>query len=212
MSKQLNRVAALAAALTISTPVIGLPQSSTPPGSSTYTWLGELVSVDTTAHKLTVKPRVAEPNAVAALKQFKAGDSVLVAWSGLDDYSDAVREVRPAASHQKVSENLAIPAEFVSAEGQNQSVTIRVKVPESGLAALKAVKPGEWVVVTSRHRPAGDAEAVVSVRPYATSTGTSTSSTTTNTSPGTGTSPNTSSSTSTSSVTSASTNTDTSRK
>jgi len=209
MSKQLNRVAALAAVLTISTPVIGLPQSSTPPGSSTYTWLGELVSVDTTAHKLTVKPRVAEPNAVAALKQFKAGDSVVVAWSGLDDYSDAVREVRPAASHQKVSENLAIPAEFVSAEGQNQSVTIRVKVPESGLAAVKGVNPGEWVVVTSRHRPASDADAVVSVRPYAMST----SSTNTNTSPGTtGTSPTTTSSTSTSSVTSASTNTDTSRK
>ena len=45
-------------------------------------------------------------------------------------------------------------------------ITIRVKVPESGLTAVKASKPGEWVTVTSRHRPASDAEAVVAVKPW----------------------------------------------
>ena len=66
-----------------------------------------------------------------------------------------------------MSRSLVLPAELVSTEAPNQYVTIRVKVPEGGVAALKAVKPGEWATVTSRHRPSTDAEAVVTVKPYA---------------------------------------------
>jgi hypothetical protein len=43
-------------------------------------------------------------------------------------------------------------------------------VPESALAAIKTVKPGEWVTVTSRHKPTTDDDAVVAVKPYAAST------------------------------------------
>jgi hypothetical protein len=43
-------------------------------------------------------------------------------------------------------------------------------VPESGLAAITTVKPGEWVTVTSRHKPTTDDDAVVAVRPYGAST------------------------------------------
>jgi len=70
-----------------------------------------------------------------------------------------------------------MPAELVSPEATNQYVTLRVKVPEAALAAIKSVKPGEWVTVTSRHRPASEAEAVLAVKPYnesATKTSTST--------------------------------------
>jgi hypothetical protein len=59
-----------------------------------------------------------------------------------------------------------LPAELVSTEAPNQYVTIRVKVPESGLSAINTVKPREWVTVTSRHRPSTDDEAIVAVRPY----------------------------------------------
>jgi hypothetical protein len=59
-----------------------------------------------------------------------------------------------------------LPAELVSTEAPNQYLTIRVKVPESVLSAINTVKPGEWVTVTSRHRPSSDDEAVVAVRPY----------------------------------------------
>jgi hypothetical protein len=45
-----------------------------------------------------------------------------------------------------------------------------VPVPESGFAAIKTVKPGEWVTVTSRHQPSTEDDAVVSVRPYGAST------------------------------------------
>jgi hypothetical protein len=158
-----------AIALTLSGSVLGLAQSS-PPTSDTYTWNGEFVSLDTTAKTMTVKARVAYQEAIAELKHFKAGDRVWIVWSGIHDSSDAVRQVRRSETGRKIDENLVLPAELVTTEAANQYLTIRIKVPESGLAAIKTVKPGEWVTVTSRHQPSTDDEAVVSVRPYGTST------------------------------------------
>jgi hypothetical protein len=122
--------------------------------------------------KMNVKPRVAYPEAMAELKQFKPGDSVVVLWSGVHDYSDAVRQVRRAETNHKIDENLMLPAEFVAAGTPDSSVTIRVKVPQSSLSAIKALKPGEWVTVTSRQRPATEAESVVAVRKYGSTTST----------------------------------------
>ena len=108
------------------------------------------------------------------MKQFKAGDRVWILWSGIHDYSDAVRQLRRPGSAGKIDEDLVLPAELVSTEAPNQYVTIRVKIPESSVSAIKSVKPGEWVTVTSRHRPATDAEAVVAVRPFGSTAATTT--------------------------------------
>jgi len=81
-----------------------------------------------------------------------------------------VRQVRRAETGRKIDENLVLPAEFISTEAPNQYVTIRIKVPESGLAAIQTVKPGEWVTITSRQQPSSDDDAVVSVKPYGAST------------------------------------------
>jgi hypothetical protein len=137
--------------------------------SDTYAWSGEFLALDTTAKTITVKPRVAYQEAIAGLKHFKAGDRVWILWSGVHDYSDAVRQIRRPGGG-KVDENLVLPAELVSTEAPNQYITIRVKIPESSLSAIKTVKPGEWITVTSRHRPATDDEAVVAARPYGSTT------------------------------------------
>ena len=163
------QIAIVTTVLTISGPVLGIAQSSQPK-SDTYTWNGELVSLDTTAKTLTVKSRVAYQEAISELKHFKAGDRVWIVWSGLHDSSDAVRQVRRAETGRKIDENLVLPAELVSTEAPNQYLTIRIRVPDSGLAAIKNVKPGEWVTVTSRHQPSTEDEAVVAVRPYGAST------------------------------------------
>ena len=139
---------------------------SSQPANDTFTWLGELVSLDEAAGKITVKSRVAYQEALSELKQFKAGEPVWVVWSGVSNHSDAVRQFRRPEANHKIAETLVMPAELVSPEATNQYVTLRVKVPEAGLAAIKSVKPGEWVTVTSRHRPASEAEAVVAVKPY----------------------------------------------
>ena len=155
--------------VSISPPVLGIAQSSQP-GSDTYTWNGELVSLDATAKTMTVKSRVAYQEAISELKHFKGGDRVWIVWSGIRDSSDAVRQVRRSETGRKVNEDLVLPAELVSTEAPHQYLTIRIKVPESALAALKTVKPGEWVTVTSRHQPSTEDDAVVSVRPYGAST------------------------------------------
>ena len=171
MLKELTHIAAVTAILAISAPVLGGAQSShTKP--DTYTWHGEFVALDTTAKTMTVKSRVAYQEAVSKLNQFKAGDRVWIVWSGVQDSSDAVREIRRSEANRSIDETLVLPAEFVSTEAPNQYITIRVKVPESGLSAIKAVKPGEWVTVTARHRPSKDDDAVVAVRPYGSTTAT----------------------------------------
>ena len=81
-----------------------------------------------------------------------------------------MRQVRRFETGRAIDENLVLPAELVSTEAPNSYITIRVKASESALAAVKAVKPGEWVTVTSHHRPASDTEAVVAVRPWSQAT------------------------------------------
>ena len=169
MSKQRRRITVLAFVMTIAGAILAGAQSSQAT-SDTYTWNGEFVSLDTTAKTMTVKSRVAYQEAISELKHFKAGDRVGIWWSGVSNSSDAVRQIRRPESGRKIDENLMLPAELVSTEAPNQYVTIRVKVPESGLSAVKTVKPGEWVTVTSRHRPSTDDEAVVAVRPYSAAT------------------------------------------
>ena len=168
MRNPLTFISALMAMLTLSTPVTGA--QSTPPASDTFTWLSELVAVDTATRTLTVKCRVAYQEALAALKQFKAGDPVLVVWSGVNDYSDAVREFRRRDASAAVAERLVVPAELVSPDATNQYVTLRVRVPDTTLADIKNVKPGEWLTVTSRQHPGPTTESVVRVKPYSQST------------------------------------------
>ena len=168
MFTQRIQTAVLATVLTIGGPVLGLAQSSQTNGE-TYTWNGELVSLDTTAKTMTVKSRVAYQEAVSELTHFKAGDRVWIVWSGVSDYSDAVRQVRPYETGRKIDDALVLPAQLVSTEAPNQYITFRVNLPDSELSAIKAVKPGEWVTVKSRQRPSTD-DAVLAVRPYVAST------------------------------------------
>jgi exosome complex RNA-binding protein Csl4 len=164
MSRQWMKIALVGTILTIGGPVLAVAQSSQTK-SDTYTWNGELVSLDKAAKTMTVKSRVAYQDAISELKHFKAGDRVWIVWSKIHDSSDAVRQVRRSETG-RTDETLVLPAELVSTEAPNQYVTIRVKVPERGLSAIDTVKPGEWVTVTSRHRPSTDDDAVVAVRPY----------------------------------------------
>ena len=165
MKTQWMQIAVVAALLAVAGPVVSAAQSSQPK-NDIYTWNGERVSLDTTAKTMTVKSRVAYQEAISELKHFKAGDRVWIVWSGIHDSSDAVRQVRRSEAGRKIDEDLVLPAELVSTEAPNQYLTIRIKVPESGMDAIKTVKPGQWVTVTSRHKPLTEDDAVVAVRPY----------------------------------------------
>ena len=165
MRKQFGHVLALLTLLAMGIPVKGA--QSTPSANDTFTWVSELVSMDVTARTMTVKSRIAYQEALAELKQFKAGEPVSVVWSGVSDHGDAVWHFRRPGAHGENADSLVTRAELVSPEVTNQYVTLRVKVPEAGLAAIRTLKPGEWVTVTSRRHPASEADTIVGVKPYA---------------------------------------------
>lgn len=166
---------ALIALMILARPAAGTSDAQS--AADTFTWPAELVSVDTTSRTMTVKARVAYQEALSELNQFTAGQPVWVVWSGVSDYSDAIRQFRRPEANQKIADKLVIQAELVSPNATNQYVTLRVKVPEPSLASIKSVKPGEWVTVTSRHHAATDPETVVDVKPYSASSTAAASST-----------------------------------
>ena len=169
MFREGRQLITILAVVALTMPLIGAAQSQ-PSKATTFQWSGELVAADPATATLTVKSRIAYEQAVSELKKFKPGEKVWVVWSGIHDYADAVRQVQPMATGKKIDEDLVLPAELVSNEAPNQYVTMRMKVSEGSLAAIKDVKAGQWVTVTSRHRPSTEAEAVVAVKPYGAST------------------------------------------
>ena len=74
MRSQFGYLAMITMLVLGTTAVMGTPSAQS--ASDTFTWLGELVSVDTTARTMTVKARVAYQEALSELNQFKAGQPV----------------------------------------------------------------------------------------------------------------------------------------
>jgi antitoxin (DNA-binding transcriptional repressor) of toxin-antitoxin stability system len=134
-------------------------------GGDIYLWHGELVSFDEGTRALTVKAQVlAETEKEIA--RFKAGERILVTWSGIDRYAGAIRAVASAAAAQKVAEPFSLVAELASPGVQGGLVALRIRAADAKSDALKGVKPGEWVTVTARHRPASETQAVAMVDQY----------------------------------------------
>jgi hypothetical protein len=160
MRKQLAIVMALICACGV------LAAQSPQPGAETYEWSGELVSIDETIRTATIRARLVDQEGVADLKRFKPGERVALWWSGSDKYASGIRRVVPYSAHRQEAERFHLPAELVTTDAPNQYVTFRLKVSTATITTLKTVKPGEWVTVTTSHRPSGEADAVVSIRPY----------------------------------------------
>jgi hypothetical protein len=138
---------------------------SAQPASEAFSWSAELVAVDESAHMITVKARVVGEQPPAEFQRLKAGERVMLTWSGYDKYADAIREVR-SVSATKSDERFTFPADFVSFDSTRQYVTFKVRIPENGVGKLKPLKPGEWVTATSPHGASAKANPVTAIRPY----------------------------------------------
>jgi hypothetical protein len=133
--------------------------------SETFSWSGELVTLEETARFITVKSRVVGEQTAAELGRPKAGERIVLTWSGYDKYADAIREVR-SSSVNKPEERFTFPAEFVSFDADHRYLTFKVQIPQNSLGNLKALKPGEWLTATSPHGPSAKSNPVVMVKPY----------------------------------------------
>ncbi len=141
-------------------------QTTAQPAAETYMWYGELTAFDESARKMTVKTRVVGDQALSGLKGFKSGDRIAMTWSGIDKYADGILSVARHDAGKKYDERFTFPVEFVSFDATTQYVTFKTDAPADGVATLKSLKPGEWIAATSRHKPARENEAIVSVVPY----------------------------------------------
>jgi len=146
--------------------VIGVGAQSLHPTSETYSWSGELVGFDANGRTMTVKTRVVGDQALAEMPHFKAGDRIVLTWSGFDTYADAISLAVRYDAATKWSEPFTFPVEFVAYESPRQYVTFKFQIPAGSVDALKTLKPGEWVTATSRHRPSSETEAITAVHAY----------------------------------------------
>lgn len=141
-----------------------LTAQSTQLTGEVFSWNGELVALDGTTHVLTVKAPVVYEQAPAEFQRMKAGDRVMLTWSGYDKSADAIREVHPVAN--KSVDRFTFPADFVSYDAEHRYVTFKLQIPESSVANLKALKAGEWVTATSPQGASAKSNPVTMVRPY----------------------------------------------
>ena len=141
------------------------PLQSTPTGSETYFWHAELVALDQTAKTITVKSMVVG-SALDELGHFKAGDRIILSWSGFDKYANAVNHVVRYDATKKVDERFAFPAEYVSFDATQKYVTFKAPIPAESISKLQSLKPGQWVTATSPHGKGSEARPIVAIRGY----------------------------------------------
>src|SRR5437762_4181765 len=139
---------------------------SSQPAADTCTWSGELVSLDEGARILTVKARVVGDQRMTELPKFKAGDRLLLTWSGYDKYDDAINRAVRYDATKKSDQRFTFPVDFVTFDSTHHYVTFKVPVPADSIDRIKPLKPGEWVTAASPHTKTADSQPIVSVRPY----------------------------------------------
>jgi hypothetical protein len=133
--------------------------------SKTFTWSAELVARDESTRVLTFKAPVVGEQAPADFGRFKAGERIMLRWSGYDTSADAISTAsRPA--DVKADERFTFPANFVAFDANRRYATFKVQIPENNVVSLKALKPGEWVTATSPHGSSSKTTPIVSIRPY----------------------------------------------
>ncbi len=153
--------------LLVGSAIIVQAQPSTTPGNAaSYAWHAELVSSDQSARTVTLKAMAVGTGAADQLKTFKAGDRILLQWSGFDNSANGVRGFMKYDAAQASKDEFLLPVELVSPTLDSSYVTFTLRMQNSPANALDGVKPGEWVTITSKHRPVADADTIVSIRPY----------------------------------------------
>jgi hypothetical protein len=126
-----------------------------------YVWFGEIAGLEDATRTATVSARI-PPYVVKYVDRFKAGDRLVLVWNMIG--KKEATQVLALWRYDEVKDSkggntgYVIPVEFVSADAQAQTVTFKVRVPESAIATLKSAKPGQTIKVTApMDQPSQDA-------------------------------------------------------
>ena len=121
----------------------------------TYRWHGELVALDESARTLTVRARVAGRRGLAAIAGTRAGEPIVITWSGFEDRANGIRSVAPEdGSGLWGNDGFLLQATLVDADRAGRYLTFSTAIPESGVAAVRTLSRGDWATVTTPHWPA----------------------------------------------------------
>lgn len=165
MVKQLIAVTVVALCVGVGVTAAQSTTQATPQIADSFIWHGEFVAYDAAARTLTVKAQVLT-EIEKDVSRFKAGERVLLTWSGLDTRAAAIRAVAAYSAGSKITVPFALPAELTAAGVQGGLITVRFRVPDAKVDGVKAVKPGEWVTLTARQLPASETAGLTLVEPY----------------------------------------------
>jgi uncharacterized protein involved in tolerance to divalent cations len=150
---------------------------------ATYRWHGELVALDEAAGTVTVKSPAADPAGLAALKDARAGDPILITWSGAGNRASGIRMAAPyvvadiaavaaleavesgtdagdaaAAEAEEDSERFLLAATLVAVDADAAHLTFEAALPAESLETVRGLTRGAWIAGTSVHG-AADADA-----------------------------------------------------
>ena len=142
-----------------------------------YRWQGELLALDEAAGTVTLAAPVAAPNALEALADPRAGEPIVITWSGVEGQAGGIRAVarddgaeladavdaRTAGSEPaggEEAEEFLLRAAFVAADAEGAGLTFEVALPKKSLGAVRALTRGAPVSVTTARRPHAAVRAV----------------------------------------------------
>jgi hypothetical protein len=164
---QLGIVTFCALALTLtSAHAAPAAQANKATAADTYSWDAELVAFDAATRMITVKANVVGEQAPAEIAKLKAGEKIMLTWSGVDRYTSGINHAVAYPAAKNSEGRFSVPVEFVSYDAAQKCLTFKTPIPAEGVAKIKNLKPGEWITATSIHGKATEAQPIVSIRPY----------------------------------------------
>ena len=134
--------------------------------TDSYEWRGQFVAFDDVAKMITVKSPAVGEALLAQLPTFKAGDKIVLKWSGFDNYASAIIGASPFKAGQSAEARFAFPVEFVSVDTVLGYVTFKAPIPVESVERVKSLRHGEWITGVSVHGAGSYTQPIAMVRGF----------------------------------------------
>ena len=120
--------------------------------SLTYRWHAELVATNPHSRSLTVKARMVSREALADVDDLRAGDDIVLTWSGLHERAHGIRRVDRRRGVSEEGDRFRLAAEFDAVDLDTQYLTFTIDATVDSLDAVSTLEPGDWATFISAHQ------------------------------------------------------------
>ena len=130
--------------------------------ASSYTWYGQLASVDQDAKTITVKAQI-RAGVTRYVGDVKPGDKLMLTWTPIQGESDSIIYAPKLEVMKGITDGYILPVEFVSADAANHTLTFKTMVPENVVQIVKSIQPGQWIKVTTPMQQPREGAAITAI-------------------------------------------------